>query len=262
MRRDRIGAFLLVGVLALLWAATRRDNGAYRGGNDVPLPRRVGGPPEGRCLELVASPGPTACPYPPRSGERDFASFFESGATCVTPGRLRVTSGRVLAADPLVNLERAPFQRAVANGDYPVFLAFDREEEAFSFALLQLGPGRPVRWQDEGTLVLVDAGTSCFADGDTAHEVARRDTPDNTPSLLEVMNQAGYSKNRWVNLCVDPATGANLVAFHSGIGDGSYPSYWGFDERGALVALLTDFRIVDLGEGRHPWLESLTPSPR
>jgi uncharacterized protein DUF4241 len=260
LRRDRIGAFLLVGILALLWAATRRDNGAYRGGNAVPLEERVARPPEGKCLELM--PSPAGCPYAKRSGDRDFGSFFEAGGDCVTPGRLRVSSGGVLATDPLVNLIVGPFKRSVPNGDYPVYLAFDHEESAFSFALLQLGASRPVRWQEEGTLALVDSGTSCFVDGATAREVDRRDSADAKPSLLDVMYQAGFEKQRWANLCVDPETGANLIAFQSGVGDGSYPSYWGLDERGALVALVTDFRIVDLGEGRHPWLEALRPSPR
>ena len=274
MRRERLFAFLVVGILALLWAATRRNNratrpdngatpranGAHRGGNQVPSLPRVARPLEGRCLGLA--PSPAACPYAARTGDRDFASAFEVGNVCVTPGRLRVSSGRVLATDPLVNLERAPFKRAVPNGDYPVFLSVDHSERAFSYALLQLGPARPVRWHPEGSLVLVDSGTSCFADGETAHEVARRDTPENPPLLIDVMDEAGYKTNRWANLCIDPESGANLVVFHSGVGDGSYPSYWGFDERGALVALVTDFQIVDLGNGRHPWLEAVSPSPR
>jgi hypothetical protein len=48
----------------------------------------------------------------------------------------------------------------------------------------------------------------------------------------------------WAELVVDPDTGANLVAFSSGYGDGAYPSFWGIDESGELCCLVTDFGIL------------------
>jgi len=44
---------------------------------------------------------------------------------------------------------------------------------------------------------------------------------------------------------VDPTTHANVVAFASGFGDGTYPSYAGFDRDGRVVVVLTDFGILD-----------------
>ncbi|MEH6980177.1 DUF4241 domain-containing protein, partial [Bacillus pseudomycoides] len=29
-----------------------------------------------------------------------------------------------------------------------------------------------------------------------------------------------------------------------GYGDGFYPSYWGFDENGKIVSLVTDFQVL------------------
>lgn len=40
-------------------------------------------------------------------------------------------------------------------------------------------------------------------------------------------------------------TGLNVMIFSSGYGDGFYASYWGFDDTGSPVALVTDFRVLD-----------------
>jgi hypothetical protein len=48
----------------------------------------------------------------------------------------------------------------------------------------------------------------------------------------------------WADLVVDPETGANLVVFSSGYGDGGYPSYWGLDSGGEVSCLVTDFGIL------------------
>jgi hypothetical protein len=43
---------------------------------------------------------------------------------------------------------------------------------------------------------------------------------------------------------LDPETGANIVCFMSGEGDGSYASYFGLATDGALVCLVTDFGLL------------------
>ena len=48
---------------------------------------------------------------------------------------------------------------------------------------------------------------------------------------------------------VDGASGANVVAFASGFGDGSYPTYAGFDGGGTVLVVLTDFGILDAAKG-------------
>jgi len=221
--------------------------------------------PSGRCLELLEPKGPVACPYsgePSPSPSPDFAQRFEAGNPCVAVGRLNVTSGRLVATDPLVNIERKPFSRSIPPGKYPVFLTIDKAEQAIAFALLKLGEGRPIRWEkaEPGPGYFVDAGVGCFADAATGDLIRAKQARSPEDWLFAAMKPVGPGEG--VNVCVDPASGANLIAFHSGIGDGTYPSYFGFDAAGAAVALVTDFEIVDLGAGRHPWLEGLRPSAR
>jgi hypothetical protein len=41
---------------------------------------------------------------------------------------------------------------------------------------------------------------------------------------------------------------ANVMAFHSGYGDGVYPTYWGLDPSGAPACALTDFLLIEVGD--------------
>ncbi len=51
--------------------------------------------------------------------------------------------------------------------------------------------------------------------------------------------------NHSVDVVVDEATGANVIGFSSGFGDGAYPSWFGLDAGGAPIVLLTDFAILE-----------------
>ena len=69
--------------------------------------------------------------------------------------------------------------------------------------------------------------------------------------------QAQYADTReWAVLPVPGAAGLDVALFSSGMGDGAYSSYWGFDAGGQAVCLLTDFDILGRqGEGAaaKPW---------
>ncbi|HXT99715.1 MAG TPA: DUF4241 domain-containing protein [Polyangia bacterium] len=232
-------------------------------------------------------------------GGIDYGAPFEATAgPCQLVGRLRVTSGHIAAVDPLVFLDAAfPLEPGVAPGDYPVILRLHQGDVAL--ALLMIGQQRPVRWaqaiavdrradaggRSEAYAYGVDAGTGCYADAATAALLRRRKQTElerrfavlesrgmppgdpgwnrafealpTGPDLLEIMGREGYG--HWVNVCVDPATGANLVAFQSGAGDGVYKVFAGTDAAGKVAAFVTDFGIIDSGSGRHPWIEGLDP---
>ena len=56
---------------------------------------------------------------------------------------------------------------------------------------------------------------------------------------------ATYSHTRsWAQLDLDPPNEVNVVAFSSGIGDGLYPTYFGFKEE-TPVCVMTEFILLD-----------------
>jgi hypothetical protein len=131
------------------------------------------------------------------------------------------------------------------------------QDREVAFALLAFGEARPVRWIDAvddkgGSGYPVDSGTGRFADAATAARLAARERSGDL-DLFDAIERAGLFTQGWANLCVDPASGANLIAFPSGAGDGTYHSYWGLDERGAVVALVTDFGLTTDSERRTGW---------
>lgn len=101
-------------------------------------------------------------------------------------GDLVLSTGQVVACDPLVFPETKPFQTIVPPGHYPVFVSvasFARDNDRrIAYALLRFHMGQPVRWelatlagQDSRSLqedqffgYPVDSGTACFMDIDAA----------------------------------------------------------------------------------------------
>jgi Protein of unknown function (DUF4241) len=177
-------------------------------------------------------------------------------------GELVLPTGRIVACDPFVfAADQPPFARGVAPGRYPVSVnvAHFEDDARVAYAIVRLGDRPPVRWemallpgQDASTLEEgyffgygVDAGTGCFMDAEAAKLLDGRSTEENgyNEDLIDRMQATYVPTWSWLDFPLDPVTGANVVAFSSGWGDGSYPSYWGLDDAGTPVCLVTDFGL-------------------
>jgi Protein of unknown function (DUF4241) len=175
-------------------------------------------------------------------------------------GKLILPSGRIVACDPFVFPETEPFPISVQPGQYPVTISVAQMKHHYqrvAYALLRFSDCAVVRWemallpeQDLNTLEEdqffgygVDSGTGCFMDAEIGRVLAERmwENDDWDSDLMEEMEKSYVHTWSWLNACIDPATGANLIAFSSGWGDGGYPSYWGYDKDENVVALVTDF---------------------
>ena len=191
-----------------------------------------------------------------------------------TLGELVVTSGRIVVCDPLAMPDTLPLADIVPPGHYPVVLSVAEStsgDQRVAYALLRLSERPAVRWEmaiPQGRSLdslkpghifgyPVDAGTGCFMDADAsralvapmARTVEDKDTKvatkDAGDELLALLSKTYVYTWSCANLVSDDATGANVIAFSSGWGDGFYPSYWGFDATDQRVALVTDFGVLD-----------------
>lgn len=88
----------------------------------------------------------------------------------------------------------------------------------------------------------VDAGTGCFVDASATGSFGPFDGTDNDV-LLDGFYGAESGRPLSVTL-TDSSTQANLVAFHSGWGDGFYPTWVGRDGDGQVAAFVTDFHVT------------------
>jgi hypothetical protein len=108
----------------------------------------------------------------------------------------------------------------------------------------------------------VDGGTGCFVDelavaclapdqerfGDAMQELSATGGQWSMDAFLAamppVLRQLYRGQQRGEPAILDPETGANLVAFPSGIGDGCYASYFGLTAAGESAWLVTDFGLL------------------
>lgn len=176
-------------------------------------------------------------------------------------GDLVVTSGVIVACDPLMMPDTVPFADMVQPGRYPVVLSVAERpsgDQRVAYAMLLLSEHAAVRWENatpQGKTLAalkpghvfgygVDSATGCFMDVDAASGLEEAGSLD-LRALFDVLNKTYVPTWSWADLFTDETTRANVIAFSTGWGDGFYSSYWGYDADGQKVTLVTDFDVLD-----------------
>ncbi|OYW54832.1 MAG: hypothetical protein B7Y80_11055 [Hyphomicrobium sp. 32-62-53] len=180
--------------------------------------------------------------------------------------KLKVISGKIVAADPFVSTDQQPLALDVPPGEYPVRLAIlegSMGRGRVAFARVDITERPVVRWESakpvdmqrdaenpDGTWgVTVDSGVAAYFDQDAGRATSEAVAADETffDSWLERGQNAGY-KDKGASgafrLAADVGPG-NVVAFDTGWGEGAYTVYAGYDADQKLAALLMDFDILD-----------------
>ncbi len=174
-------------------------------------------------------------------------------------GMLNLPTGKIVANDPVIMYQKDPFERTVAPGQYPVMLyvAHISTDQRVAFAEIRFTQELPVEFElatiegddisrlgdDDFFGYGVDAGTGGFMDEITCDEL-EKSTDDMFDLLDDALEESYVPTYDTANVCL-PDSEHNIVAFSSGYGDGSYPTFWGFDKNGELCSLITDFLVVD-----------------
>jgi hypothetical protein len=191
-------------------------------------------------------------------------------------GELILTSGRIVACDPLVGPDtRYRFKKIVKPGRYPVIVSVADFHPAgdtrFACAMLRISHASTVRWEvavinepdtsrtDDRTTYGVDAGTGCLVDLDAAQILEDLFPQEDKfeefcDSVFAEMEKNSFGKHPltagWANMQVSNDSEANIITFSSGWGDGGYASFWGYDAAGNLTSLVTDFALFpNVGAG-------------
>jgi hypothetical protein len=187
-----------------------------------------------------------------------------AGELTLTPktiGKLVLPTGKLVACDPICGPESPGFTADLRPGSYPVILCFADSPAGgrrVAYAMLRLQNINPVRWElatssyeDVSTLkegqyfgYLVDSGIGCFMDEAAGDVLIEGIELGNFQEYFAALLIEAMSKSEWVNFIVDESTGANVMAFSSGLGDGIYGTYFGYDEDDDLVCAVTDFNVL------------------
>jgi Protein of unknown function (DUF4241) len=220
-----------------------------------------------------ASVPPDASAAPPSIAPADLYAAFGSPGNGVSfgqavsmavedAGHVVLPTGRLVASDAFI-IDALPFTTPVPPGRHAVsvlradFAGGDRRVAA---AMVRVAMDEPVRWelalvegQDPSVLgpgeffgYGVDAGTGSFTSPEaTARLKDLAMYEAYSQALLDGMNPGGGAFPQSFTVEVDPGSGANVVAFPSGFGDGAYASFVGFDRQGRPVVVVTDFGVLD-----------------
>ncbi|WP_454852363.1 DUF4241 domain-containing protein [Rhizobium binxianense] len=200
----------------------------------------------------------------------DDAELSARSIAVIHMGDVELTSGRIVAADPLAQPDRPALARTVPAGQYPVTLyqAFGR----VAAASMRFADGKPERWelavlpgQDVKTLkddeifgYPVDAGLGSYMDADTLALIGEREQqaqtqkPHSDVNYYDDVLAPELEANKEAYALHRPVAGkkGNVAIFWSGWGDGFYPVFWGLDKDGRALVLLTDFYVIENADGR------------
>lgn len=184
-----------------------------------------------------------------------------------SPGRLVISSGKLVACDPLLAAsDTAGFTTPVPAGRFPVSLCVveyhrnsKRYDERVALARVDFRDGAVVRWalaalpgqkisklrKDEFLGFGVESGVAAFMDEETARALgAQLEVDEGLEKRVLAALDANYRQTwAWAELPV-PGAG-NALLFSAGDGAGTYPTFFGYDEKKRLAAALTDFLLID-----------------
>ena len=172
-----------------------------------------------------------------------------------TIGKLKITSGRIVACDPgHIDEYGIPFTQEFPRGEFPVQLAIAKlgYDETIAYARINFSDESVQRWEfalQKGQAPLpvggkemhgysVDLGIGMFADEDAAKAIDKTNLTSLDAALYKEMDK-NY-RNDW-RFTMHSFGAHNLAAFSSGFGDGYYATYIGFDAQNKPCRLLTDF---------------------
>ena len=109
-----------------------------------------------------------------------------------------------------------------------------------------LSDKQTVKWRPAGAIA-VDGGSATFSSPEGAAVLRRsfdRDQDEWMRAQDRILDSQLAHDGLATNFAIDPRT--NLVEFASGVGDGRYPVYVGYDAHGQPTRVVLDFSLLHL----------------
>jgi hypothetical protein len=179
----------------------------------------------------------------------------------ITIGKIKITSGHIIACDPLhIDEYGIPFTQVFPKGEFPVqlsILALDNQER-IAFARINFSDEPVVKWvfalQPGQTQIplgeekihgySVDGGVGIFIDEEAVKALDQKAIANFEGGVFKDMYNHYHIGWRYSMYNFGKY---NLAAFTTGSGDGYFATYIGFDAKGQPCRLVTDFNVFDWG---------------
>ncbi|MBI3135664.1 MAG: DUF4241 domain-containing protein [Bacteroidetes bacterium] len=169
-------------------------------------------------------------------------------------GNLNVTSGKIIAGDPITLSQAIPFTTEFPIGEFPVELALSENNgfRTVAFSRISFSDAPVSKWEyalqpGQEPISLSDSDFYCFGvDGGMAVFIdaeANKALNSRGQSLLDFMF-ADISSTQEFQADIYSFESYNLARFSSGYGDGCYATYIGYDSTNQACRLLIDFGLI------------------
>ena len=119
---------------------------------------------------------------------------------------------------------------------------YEPADERVAFVHVRLSDEPVTTWRETAGFG-VDGGTGGLGSAEAVVAVGSS-TEGLGEQYLDVLEQTYRNTWSWMNITVDPPTGANVVGFSTGFGDGGYPVVVGEDVDGRPASVVIDHGVV------------------
>ncbi|WP_292010189.1 DUF4241 domain-containing protein [Chryseobacterium sp.] len=181
-------------------------------------------------------------------------------------GKIYLTSGKLIACDPLITNDMQAFETVFPVGDFSVLLHKERESNCVAYTeiifshspiaewKLATVPGQDTNELQEGEVFgyPVDSGMGCFMDIETQESLNQLEKRlyhskgvDFMGIYEEFFHEYFFDENgaidQYAFLKPSENQPGTIFAFEAGYGEGFYASYIAYDKEGQPVKIVTEF---------------------
>ncbi|AZA80437.1 hypothetical protein C1637_23115 [Chryseobacterium lactis] len=181
-------------------------------------------------------------------------------------GKIYLSSGKLVACDPLITNDMLPFSEEFPKGDFSVIVHKERESNCVAYTEIIFNTAEIVKWKlattkgqnikelKEGEVFgyPVESGMGCFMDADTQgslNELEQKLYQNKGGDFMgiyeEFFHEHFFDENgaidQYAFLKPAEAHPGTIFAFETGYGEGFYASYIAYDKDQSPVKIITEF---------------------
>lgn len=181
-------------------------------------------------------------------------------------GNIQITTGKLVACDPLTTSDMPPFATEFPIGDFPVLVHKERESNCIAYVEIVFKDSEITGWQlatsdgqntsdlDEGEIYgyPVESGMGCLMDFETQQNLNlleqhlfKRKGADFMGIYEEFFHEHFFQQegaiDQYAFLKPNDEKKGNIFAFETGYGEGFYASYIAFNKDNEPVKVVSEF---------------------
>lgn len=182
-------------------------------------------------------------------------------------GNLHLSSGYIVACDPIITNDMAPFEQKFPKGAHPAIVHKEKESQCIAYIEIIFDKKYPTQWKlattkgqnikelvgDEIFGYPVQSGMGCLMDWETQNELNileqnlfQRKGAEKFMGIYEEFFQPYFLNEKGsllshTSLVPNTKKNNNIIAFETGYGEGFYASYIGYSTDGYPVKLVSEF---------------------